>query len=370
MLNLSTKFRGSFIRAPKDRAVLLCGVISLAAFGAARLLSPEEHLQDRGTRITAARIMDRAMTVLREHYLSRGWKFDDAVDPNHTGLIGVEYSEITTTLGTLEAKRTTTNPNMAGVIVQLLEEAGVAAGDTIAVGCSGSFPALAVATLAASEATGVYPVIILSLGSSSYGATKSDWTVLGMLEVLKRKGIADVLPAAVSLGGAKDVGQDFDPQAREQLIGEIRQSGIPFLYQSDLQRNVAERMGIYFGPSAKRRIAAFVNIGGSYADLGLDPLVLKLEPGVNKQMMIPAAQQTHGVVFAMANRHIPVVHLLHIKGLALKYGLPWDPIPLPNVADAGISHSRSTLSSSIGIIAAAYFSLMVLVFVLHRKAFF
>ncbi|MBF8295498.1 MAG: Poly-gamma-glutamate system protein [Bacteroidetes bacterium] len=315
-------------------------------------------------------MMERAIASLREHSLSRGQLFDDALDPNHTGLIGVEYSEITTTLGSLEAKRTTTNPNMAAVIVQLLEESGVSAGDTIAVGCSGSFPALAIATLAASQALGVHPIVILSLGASSFGATGTDQTLLDLYEVLRKRGDFDIPAAAVSLGGARDVGSDFEPEVRKKLIDKIRQSGVPFLYQDDLRQNVAERMGIYFGPSSKRRIAAFVNIGGSYADMGTNPAVLKLEPGVNKQTTIPAHEEEHGVVFAMAKRHIPVVHLLHIKGLALKYGLPWDPMPLPVVSGGGVSYARSGFNGVTGILTVAYFSLIMLIFVHYRKAFF
>ncbi|MDP2885386.1 MAG: poly-gamma-glutamate system protein [Ignavibacteria bacterium] len=358
------------ILTPKHRALLLFTLLSIAVFAASKILPQREVPQDQRTNLSAATMMERAIASLREHSLSRGQLFDDALDPNHTGLIGVEYSEITTTLGSLEAKRTTTNPNMAAVLVQLLEESGVSGGDTIAVGCSGSFPALAIATLAASKALGVHPVVILSLGASSFGATRTDQTLLDLYEVLRKRGDFDIPAAAVSLGGAGDVGSDFEPEVRKKLIDKIRQSGVPFLYQDDLRQNVAERMGIYFGPSSKRRIAAFVNIGGSYADMGTNPSVLTLEPGVNKQMTIPAHEEEHGVVFAMAKRHIPVVHLLHIKGLALKYGLPWDPMPLPVVSGGGVSYVRSGFDGVTWTLTVAYFSLIMLIFVHYRKAFF
>jgi poly-gamma-glutamate system protein len=314
--------------------------------------------------------MERAIAILRQEYASRGLHFDDAIDPNHTGLVGPEYTDITTTLGSVEAKRTTTNPNIAGVIVHLLQEAGVQAGDTVAVGCSASFPALLIATLAAAEAMDVHPVVILSLGSSSYGATRSDFTVLDICEVLMRKGFVNIPPVAVSLGGAGDIGRDYEPETRDRLIGRIRKVGIPFLYEPDLQRNVAQRMALYFGPTLDRRITAFVNIGGSYAELGTSPLVLKLEPGVNTYAAIPAANETHGVVFEMMEHHIAVIHLLHIKSLAMKYGLPWDPIPLAQAGALGKPQAESTLRTSAEIIAAVYFSLLALIFVLHRKAFF
>jgi poly-gamma-glutamate system protein len=366
LLNGQFKSRSSLA---KDRVVLTCGIISLAAFVAARALSPEEGRHDQRAKTEAARIMERAIAAVREHCISHGMQFNDALDPNHTGLIGLEYSEITTTVGSLEAKRTTTNPNMAGVVLQLLEEAGVLPGDTIAVGCSASFPALMIATLAASKAVGVHPVMILSLGASSFGATRDDFTLLDIYGVLKNSGIVDISPAGVSLGGAKDVGQEYEAEMKARLVEKIRLSGFRFLNQADLQRNVSERMAIYLGSAGNRRVAAFVNIGGNYANLGASPLVLKLNTGVNALVSIPAARESHGVVFAMAERHIAVIHLLHIKGLALKYGLPWDPFPLPKAGD-GTLQARSTLSIGLGIVASVYFSVTVLIFVLHRKTFF
>lgn len=358
------------ILTPKHRALLLFALLSIVVFAIPETLLRREVPQDARANIRAATMMERATATVREHALSRGQVFDDALDPNHTGLIGVEYSEITTTLGSLEAKRTTTNPNMAAVLVRLLQDSGVSAGDTIAVGCSGSFPALAIATLAASKAVGVYPVVILSLGASSFGATRTDETLLDLYEVIRKRGDFNVPAAAVSLGGAGDVGSDFEPEVREKLIDKIRQSGVPFIHQSDLRQNVAERLSVYFGTSSTRKIAAFVNIGGSYADMGTDPAVLKLEPGVNTQIAIPAHEEEHGVVFAMAKRHIPVVHLLHIKGLALKYGLPWDPMPLPAVSGGRFSYARSGFDGVTGTLTVAYFSLIILIFVYYRKAFF
>jgi hypothetical protein len=73
------------------------------------------------------------------------------LDPNRTGLIGPPYSELLTTTGQLEAKRTTTNPDVAGLIAHLLRRAGAEAGDTVAIGASASFPALLIASLTAAE---------------------------------------------------------------------------------------------------------------------------------------------------------------------------------------------------------------------------
>jgi poly-gamma-glutamate system protein len=354
----------------KEQALVLCALVSLGALAVIMSLGPVPRSQDLAPKITASRSMDLAIKALRESYLSRGLRFDDTIDPNHTALIGVEYSEMVTTLGSADAKRSTTNPRVAGLVVQLLIEAGVKRGDTIAVGCSGSFPALAVATLAAAEALGVHPVIILSLGSSSFGANKTDWTLLDILESLKNRGFVGAPVAGVSLGGADDVGNDFDPETRKILSEKMKSSGIPIIAEPDLRRNVARRMEIYFGSTAATRIAAFVNIGGSQADLGTDPLILRLEPGVNRQIRLPEKEERYGVVFAMAKRHIPVVHLLHIKGLLLKYGLPWDPTPLPSVTAEDVPQPRPALTASLVAATSLYFFLIVVIFISYRKKFF
>lgn len=362
--------RKTLTRPPKERILLLVGLISLGAFAMVRVLSTDERPKLDQVRRMASLQMERAIRVLGEEFASRGQQFDQALDPNHTGLIGVECSDMVTTLGNVEAKRSTTNPNIAGAIVQMLDEAGVVRGDTIAVGCSGSFPALAVATLCATKALGVRPVIIVSLGSSSYGANKTDWTVLEILDLLRRRGLVDVPLAGVSLGGADDVGNELESETRNLLTEKIKSSGFPFLHESNLPRNVAERMSIYSGPNGTGRIAAFVNIGGSFADLGTDPIVLKLDPGVNRQIAMPEKEERSGVVFAMAKRHIPVIHLLHIKGLVVKYGLPWDPIPLPSADGAGAPQSHSAPSAIVIVITILYFSLVVSVFTVYRKMFF
>jgi hypothetical protein len=35
------------------------------------------------------------------------------------------------------------------------------------------------------------------------------------------------------------------------------------------------------------------------------------------------------MIHAMLQKEIPVIHLLYIKGLAQRYGIPWDPASLP-----------------------------------------
>jgi len=302
--------------------------------------------------LTAARTMEQAVAVIGAERADR----IPASDPNATGLIGPEYADLLTSLGDQEAKRTTTNPDMAALLVHLLLSAGVEQGDTIAVGCSASFPALMIATVAAAEALDAVPVVISSLGASSWGATDSEFNLLDIHELLLEAGVIDTPPVAVSLGGNRDLGSGFDPEVREQLIEEVAASGLPFISADELNSNVAARMRCYLEGGEgepQSTIAAFVNIGGAYANMGTSPLILDLDPGLSLEMPLPEVER-RGVVFEMASRRIPIVHLLHIRGLALRYGLPWDPLPLPEIGTTRFHDARSGDHPFFPVIAGLY----------------
>ncbi|TFH36998.1 MAG: poly-gamma-glutamate system protein, partial [Bacteroidia bacterium] len=100
----------------------------------------------------AARIMKASIDIISAYCRDNEINIDRINDPALTGLVGGEMTGITTTLGHLEAKRTTLDPRFASLVVELLTQAGVKRGDTIAIGSSGSFPALMIASLAAAEA--------------------------------------------------------------------------------------------------------------------------------------------------------------------------------------------------------------------------
>ena len=102
--------------------------------------------------LNASRRMEVAMAAVREEKLNRGYKISPIDDPNQTGMIGEPYTEITTTLGNLEAKRSTANPNTAAMVVDMLTQCGAEKGDTVAVNLSSSFPCLNLAVLCALDA--------------------------------------------------------------------------------------------------------------------------------------------------------------------------------------------------------------------------
>ena len=315
--------------------LLLLSLIFMGALHFLPLSGPGDLV---ATMERASRNMVEATDALRRCRERMGLSVDTDLDPNSTGLIGLVNPSITTSVGQLEAKRTTTNPNAAGLVVLLLHKAGVRRGDTIAVGASGSFPALILATLGAASAMDVRALVIPSLGASQWGANDPDFHWLVMQSCLRDSVSLPIHTAAVSLGGDRDDGANMAPEGRGVLEAAMAASGFPIIREPVLERNVALRFRFLEEAAGGAAIKAFVNIGGSLPNIGSDSLVLKLRPGLADIGALPPPEK-RGMVFAAAARGIPVLHLLFIRGLAAEYGLPWDPQPLP-VPGEGLLYRR------------------------------
>jgi len=333
-------------------------ILSLGVFILSRFVPPVTNSVKDKDMLKASRIMSQASRALPECMKAAGEAVHSEDDLNRTGLIGLELSSITTSLGNLEAKRTSTNPNFAGLVVYLLKKAGVCRGDTIAIGASSSFPALVVATLSAAKAMDLRAQVISSLGASQWGANDPGFTWLEMSECFRRAGIFSFKPLAVALGGERDTGGDMPEEGRRLLAEKIRRGGLPLLDQPDLMTNVQTRMKIYEDGAGGEKIRAFVNIGGSWANLGTDSVVLRLKPGLNEGIEIPAPSK-RGVIHEMALRKIPVIHLLFVRGLAEAFGLPWDPMPLPEPGE-GRLYERTQKRSAVFLGLAGIYCLLVI----------
>jgi poly-gamma-glutamate system protein len=290
-----------------------------------------------GPAVEAARLTDRSLASVRALRAEKHIPIDRALDPNATGIIGDEFSPLTTSVGDVEAKRTAANPAFAAVMVRYFRRAGLQAGDVVAVGASGSFPAFALATLSAAHALDLRPVVIYSVGSSMYGANVPGFTLVDMLDRLRRDGLLPYRLAAVSPGGDDDAGGGvlFD-ESGDTLAAETRRSGLPVVSGATLADRIRRRLRIFEEAGGRRPIRCFVNIGGSAASFGSTSASLSLPNGLVLRPPALPSSPTRGVVFEFAARGVPVVHLLFVKGLARDNGLPFDPIPLPPIGEGAV----------------------------------
>jgi len=280
--------------------------------------------------VEAAREMVRATEAIKDCRRQAGVPIDPENDPNLTGLIGLRRSIITTTLGSLGAKRTSTNPHLAALMVYFFHQLNLQPGDKVAIGASASFPAALVATLAAVKVLELKPLIIFSLGASQWGANIPQFTLAHLYRCLQRSGIVREEPLAVTLGGDQDVGLDMAPEGRKLLRQQIDEAGWFTFQEPRLAANVERRLSLYREAAGSwEKLKVFVNIGGNYANLGTDARILSLKPGLN-QVAFSSPTGQGGVIQAMAARRIPIIHLLYFRGLATEYGLAWDPKPLPS----------------------------------------
>lgn len=343
-------------------------LLSVAALVIEPRLTSNSRSPHYETMVRAASLMAEAEQLISQKRLDLGLSIDRAHDPNGTGLIGIEYSGTTTSLGDLEAKRTTTSPDMAAVMVGLLLEAGVQPGDSIALGASGSFPGAVLATLAAARAMDLQLAIIVSLGSSTWGANVPGFSLLAMLQAAES--VTGYEALAFSLGGDGDHGGGMDPEARDQLLAELYDSGQRVIAGRSLADSVAERMSLYDYASYEAPFRAFVNIGGASANTGVGMTSLSLVPGVNTRIPSPSADDS-GVIFEMGKRGIPVIHVLNLKRLALDRGLAWDPVPFPAIGKARVYLVRdeATYRRSLLWLVSGYAAMLaILAFVGMRLA--
>jgi poly-gamma-glutamate system protein len=285
----------------------------------------------------AAQLMKNSLEAIREERLKRNIPLDIGLDPNQTGIIGKEYTELTTTLGNLEAKRTSTNPAFAALLVKYFKEANLKKGDIIAIGASGSFPAVIVATLSAARVLELEPLPIYSVGSSEYGANIPEFTFMKMLDSLNKGNILSYSLLAISMGGYLDQAQGMFYSDSQDIIKKIVQSSGTLVIDADsIEENILQRMQLYRAASNGKPIKAFVNIGGATPNYGNTPASITYPNGlVIDGPKIPDHPE-RGLIFEYQNLGIPIIHLLNIRDLAVKNGLPIDPVPLPEIGEGGV----------------------------------
>ena len=237
-------------------------------------------------------------------------------------LLGPEYSFITTTLAPQAAKKLSSHPDFAAVVVQWLTEAGVGSGQRVAVNFSGSFPALNIAVLSAISAIGAEPVIVSSVGASTWGATDPGYTWLDMEKELQQTGLWNWRSAAASLGGVWDRGGGLTPEGKKMAMSAILRNAVPILEPATLQEAVDRSVTIYRGATGHLP-DVLVNVGGNHVIFGESGHSSPLPQGLNIGYH-PLLSRHDGLaaVFLQSNR--PVIHLINIAQIAAKYGIAGD----------------------------------------------
>lgn len=280
-------------------------------------------------KIEAAQLSERAMNYLKKVHFKNEIFVDNINDPNETGLIGEQYTPITTGSGSLPIKMSTTNPNFAAMVVQLLKDAGLKERDEIAVCMTGSFPALNVSVIAALQTLKIKPIIVTSVTASSWGANDPNFTWLDMEHELYESGIFSHRSSASSIGGNSDIGRALSLEGRDMIEDAIWRNQIKLINEGSLQGNIEKRLQLF--EKNTNEVKAFLNVGGGVASLGSDLNGQKIKNGTNFNVKLKEFIDKKGVMFEMAKKGLPIINLLNLESLMKKYELPMEPIPLPEI---------------------------------------
>ena len=260
-------------------------------------------------------------------------------DVYRTGLIGEKNSDITTILSTddsfLESKIATTSPNFSAFVIDLFEESNLQQGDTIAITMTGSFPGANIAVLSACKAMEIYPIIISSVGASSWGANNINQSWIDIENKLNENNIFNYMSIASSIGGENDLGENLTDKGIEIIEDIIGKYDINFINEVNLQENVLKKIDL-FGDLNK--FAAFVNIGGNASSLGqgkgknyirggvINPL---LKDDVSEIFYFNENNDSYlkefkkSISYNFLNNDIPLINIKNINLLLKDYGMEY-----------------------------------------------
>jgi poly-gamma-glutamate system protein len=310
-------------------------LLALMAFLAVEYGKVDVKLKHYEQKIEAAKLVKEATDYLKEIRMSKGVFVDVINDPNETALIGQDITPITTDRGYIEAKLTATNPNFAAVIIDMLKEAELEKNDVVAVAFTGSFPGLNIAVHSALQTLKLRPIIITSVGASNWGANDPYYTWLDMERALYSRGIIKNKSVAASIGGGLDRGRGLSPEGRQLIIDAIDRNKVDFINEEHLESSIQKRIELYNQYKKKDRIKAFINVGGGISSIGSVENSQFIPSGLSK--ILPMKNYpVKGLLVYMAEKNIPVIHLLNVNQLAQQYGLPLNPSPLPKPGEGEI----------------------------------
>ena len=319
----------------KTSTLLILSLIAMVAFIISLKSTIIEVSSSYDTKVKAASLMKKSMNVLKSNRMVSSVFIDDENDPNETGLVGSPFSLITTDEGDLDAKLTTLDPNFSAGMVELMVQVGIEKNDTVAVLLTGSMPGGNIAVLTALKALGAYSVVITSVGASQWGANHIDFTWLDMEKILYEENLILNRSIAASIGGRNDMGRLLSPEGRNIINKNISKHGLPIIKKSRLADNISHRMKLFNNIAKIDNYSAMINVGGGVASLGTSFNSKLLPAGiVNRSDVQSISLQDggiEGVLSKFSKNDIPVLHVLNIKSLTEKLGMPFAPIPVPEV---------------------------------------
>jgi len=267
--------------------------------------------------IDAANTMVQAEKNIFEFRQQQRIPADPQLDPLLTGFIGGEFSSITTTIGNLDAKQVSVNPDFAALYIRWFNELRLQKGETAVIHVSASFPALSIAAIIACETAGLEPLILSSAGASSFGANIPEMTYWDMENHLFEKGLLKHRTAYASLGGQNDNGSSFWEGGMEAALNSADRNNYQVYVPENLEQAVQQKVNFI---NSVKAFKLFINIGGNQAALGTGPCSMSIPAGLILEKL-DCSSENPGLIHILNQQCIPIIHMLNIKELAAINGI-------------------------------------------------
>ncbi len=229
-------------------------------------------------------------------------------------MLGDDFTMTTTTLGSLNAKEISTNPEFSALMVRLVKESQIEKDGKIGLIISGSFPSLAISTLAALQTLDLEVVLMSSLGASSYGANQEGASWLDMENWLIKDGGLKYQSMIVSKGAENDIGLGLTDEGNELLERVAELNGVELYRPESLSESIQSRTSLL----NTKEIDLLINIGGNQAAMGRCSHSTSIPNGLHQNLQL-CDDENRGVIQEMNSIGVPIINLLNIKDLANQY---------------------------------------------------
>lgn len=303
----------------------------------------QRPLPFRETMTEAVELTERMFEIVKVLKSERNIVSDAHSDVANSFMIGDEWSEITTTIGSLNAKEISTNPDFSALIVRLLHEAGISRGDKVGIILSGSFPCLAISALSAIQTMGSEALVMSSLGASTYGANQPEATWADMESALKREGL-QFRTLLVSIGAGDDAGKGLSEEGKATIRNAAYRNRVDLYIPATLKESIDKRVEML----TEAEISLLINVGGNETALGGCSHALMIPNGLHSHLKT-CSDDDRGLIARMNEAGIPFINMLDIKDLAIRYGI--DISPGTSYSDStGLYYTTATNKKAVGVI--------------------
>ena len=361
---------------PRIIMVIFC-IFVLAGLATVELYKKDQPQPFFKEKFAASSLASNAFMVIQNLRTHKKIPFSNTLDPQGSGLIGEQLTSISTDSGDLRVKQTTINSNIAALFISWFKKLKLKEGDTVAVGMTGSFPALDISMLSAIHALNLNPLLIFSGGASQYGANIPRLSWIDMYGELKSQQIFPYPVLGASIGGKQDRGFHMDPKGIKTIKAAIKKNHIHFIKSKNTLDAIAQRMALYKQASQNNPIRAYINVGGGMASIGMKKAKdtnssheIKphtLETGVINKLPI-SLMTRDSVAIRFLKKGIPVVNVHNVgKILTQQYGFPPAPKYAPFIGESSLFRHKEYRTWLAGLFLGLDILVFIIITLISRK---